>query len=130
MRSILDIQKECVAKNDLLALQEYDDEFHKVFFTATEKETCWDIIQSMSGHYRRIRLISLWERPIIDKVIDQHEKILDCVLRANVEEAIAAFKDHSSRIIIEEKELTEKYPEYFKLQADDNFLMQDFLRML
>ena len=130
MRSILDIQKECVAKNDLLALQEYDDEFHKVFFTATEKETCWDIIQSMSGHYRRIRLISLWERPIIDKVIDQHEKILDCVLRANVEEAIAAFKDHSSRIIIEEKELTEKSPEYFKLQADDNFLMQDFLRML
>ena len=111
MRSILDIQKECVAKNDLLALQEYDDEFHKVFFTATEKETCWDIIQSMSGHYRRIRLISLWRahnrqghRPA--------RKILDCVLRANVEEAIAAFKDHSSRIIIEEKELTEKYPRF------------------
>mgnify|MGYP000930992255 CR=1 FL=1 len=130
MRSILDMQKECVARNDVLALQEYDDEFHKVFFTATEKETCWDIIQSMSGHYRRIRLISLWEKPIIDKVIDQHEKILDCVVRANVEEAIAAFKDHSSRIITEEKELTEKYPEYFKLQSDDNFLMQDFLRML
>ncbi|HOQ75355.1 MAG TPA: GntR family transcriptional regulator [Thermoclostridium sp.] len=130
LRSIIDIQKECAAKNDLIALQEYDDEFHKVFFTATEKETCWEIIQSMSGHYRRIRLISLWERPIIDKVIDQHEKILDCIVRSKVEESIAAFKDHSSRIIVEEKELTGKYPEYFKLQSDDDFLMQDFLSML
>jgi len=127
MRSILEIQKECAAKNDLLALQEYDDEFHKVFFTATEKETCWDIIQSMSGHYRRIRLISLWERPIIDKVIDQHERILDCVVKGDVQQALAVFKDHSSRIRDEEKELTEKYPEYFKLQPDNNFLMQDFL---
>lgn len=130
MKSILDLQKECVAKNDMLALQEYDDEFHKVFFTATEKETCWDIIQSMSGHYRRIRLISLWERPIITKVIDQHQKILDSVVKTNVQEAIAVFKDHSSRIIVEEKELMQKYPEYFKLKSEDNFLIQDFLNMM
>jgi len=130
MRSVLEIQKECAAKNDLVALQEYDDEFHKVFFTATEKETCWDIIQSMSGHYSRIRLISLFERPIIDKVIDQHEKLLDCIIRHDVPEALSVFKDHSSRILDEEKELTGKYPEYFKLQPDNNFLMQDFLSIM
>jgi len=130
LQNILDMQKQCVVNNDLLALQEYDDEFHKVFFTATEKNTCWEIIQSMSGHYRRIRLISLWERPIITKVIDEHQKILDSIIKGDTQRTIALFKDHSSRIIVEEKELTQKYPEYFKLQSEDNFLIRDFLSMM
>lgn len=130
LQSILDMQKECVINNDLIALQEYDDEFHKVFFTTTEKNTCWEIIQSMSGHYRRIRLISLWERPIITKVIDEHKKILDSIVKGDVQEAISLFKDHSSRIIVEEKELMQKYPEYFRLQSEDNFLIKDFLSMM
>lgn len=37
MRSILEIQKECAANNDLLALQEYDDEFHRVFLPPPKK---------------------------------------------------------------------------------------------
>ena len=129
MRSILDIQKECAAKNDLLALQEYDDEFHRVFLSPPKRDLLGyhtKHVGSLQAHQIDLAV----ERPIIDKVIDQHEKILDWVVKANVEEAIAAFKDHSSRIIVEEKELMKKYPEYFKLQTEDNFLMHDFLSMM
>lgn len=130
LKNNIEMQRECVKTGDNLSLMDYDDEFHRVFFNATEKDMCWDIIQSMSGHYRRVRLLSLTEQPIIAKVIDQHQKIINSIIGGNLHEVTELFKDHSTRILIEEQGLMEKYPEYFKQQGDDNFLIQDFLRMM
>lgn len=130
LKNNLEMQKECVKNRDMLSLLEYDDEFHRVFFEATEKNMCWDIIQSMSGHYRRVRLISLWEEPIITKVIDQHQKIITSIANGKIDEVMKLSRDHSSRILKEEQELVKKYSQFFKQQDDSNFLIKDFLKMM
>jgi DNA-binding GntR family transcriptional regulator len=130
MKNYLDLQRECVKNGDMLALLEYDDEFHHVIFSASEKNMCWDIIQSMSGHYRRVRLISLSEESIMTSVIDQHQNILQCIESGKTEEVMSFSRDHSSKILKEEHILQTKYPHYFKQQSDDNFLIQDFLKMM
>jgi len=76
LRQSLDLQQDSLEKKDYISFLSQDDLFHETFFQATEKTMCWHIIQSMSGHYRRVRLISLWNAKIISNVISQHAELL------------------------------------------------------
>lgn len=126
LRHYIEMQKQSIKDNDYISFLEYDDNFHSVFFKSTDKNMCWEIIQSMSGHYKRIRLMSLWDEEILSNVVIQHSKIIEKICNKNFEEAVDIVKKHLSKIFIEETELINKYPEYFKEKENDNFLNNNF----
>ena len=121
-------QEQALETKDYLACLQYDDEFHHVFFDAINKNMCWDTIQSLSGHYRRIRLMSIWDIDVFSGVIEQHRHMLENITSGNIETVRQLFLEHSSKLVTEIKALSEKYPEYFKDQREGNFLLNDFLR--
>lgn len=107
------LQKQALEDKDYVSLQEYDDAFHSVFFLAAHKELCWSLIQSASGHYKRIRLLSLWEHDISAGVVEEHEEILRTV-RLCDEFALAELMcSHLSRLVVQEGLFREKHPDYF-----------------
>ena len=108
-------QREAMDRSDFVALLNRDDEFHQVFFERTQKQMCWEIIHSMSGHYRRIRLMSFWSNHIASNVIAEHEALLQALKSKNITEVLRVYKIHSSQLLSQEEEFITQYPEYFRL---------------
>lgn len=121
-------QAQALETQDYLSCLQYDDEFHHVFFDAIDKNMCWDTIQSLSGHYRRVRLMSIWDHGVFAGVIEQHKQMLENITAGNIDTVRQLFLEHSSKLVKEIEALSEKYPEYFKNQKEGNFLMKDFMR--
>jgi len=126
----LQLQRECEARNDCLGFLEHDDEFHGIVFQATDKEMSWRLIRSMSGHYRRVRLMSLWDGGVLSDVLAQHEAILRHIQAGDLPAVLEAQRSHLTKIVLDERALMRAYPGYFVEEAAGDFLMDDFLSAL
>ncbi|MFZ5966107.1 MAG: GntR family transcriptional regulator [Bacillota bacterium] len=126
LRHYIEMQKQSLKDNDYISFLAYDDNFHSVFFQSIDKSMCWEIIQSMSGHYKRIRLMSLWDEKILSNVVIHHQEILEDICNNNLKGATGTLKKHLTKISIEESDLIKKYPDFFREQDNNNFLNKDF----
>jgi len=120
LRMNLKKQKSATEQNDPLKFIDYDDQFHAILFDESRKNLCYSIIQRFSGHYRRIRYLSLHFSRIYNQNIEQHQEIVDAIERQDAAEATAILKRHIRKLIIEKDEICEKYPEYF--QQEERFI--------
>jgi DNA-binding GntR family transcriptional regulator len=130
LSSNLGMQRECERRNDCLGFLECDDEFHGILFLSAGKEMSWKLIQNMSGHYRRVRLMSLWDGGVLSGVLAQHEAIFRHIQEGSLGAVLETLSTHFTKIAVDEQNLMQSYPGYFKEQADGDFLMQDFLNAL
>lgn len=110
---LIERQKAALAEQDYLKLQTEDDAFHGVFFRAAKKELCWQVIQTVSGHYKRIRMLSLWETDISFGVVEEHEKLLEAAKAKEEETLLTLARSHFAKLNVQERVLTQKYPDYF-----------------
>lgn len=106
-------QKRCLEEKKLPSFLAHDDEFHRIFFEAADKTMCWELIQRMSGHYRRVRLLNLRNMEIPTDILLQHTELINHIRASKPEQAMKTMKDHLSKIIFEEKDLLREYPTYF-----------------
>nr|WP_319490048.1 GntR family transcriptional regulator [uncultured Caproiciproducens sp.] len=135
LKKCLDDQKESILCHDCRKLLEYDDNFHKVFFTATDKQLCWETLRNASGHYRRVRLLSLLEKTILENIISQHEEMIQLIIDKNEEQLQKVLEDHLTKIDKEELDLANRYPDLFDQEHQEQrkpsfFLQSDFLQEL
>lgn len=126
LRHYVEMQQQSIKDNDYASFLAFDDNFHSVFFKSIDKNMCWEIIESMSGHYKRIRLMSLWDDKILSNVVIQHQEILENICDNNLNGVTEILKNHLSKISIEEMELIKKYPDFFKEQDNGSFLNKAF----
>ena len=120
-------QEESLITQDYTSCLQYDDAFHQVFFEAIDKNMCWETIVNTSGHYRRVRLMSIWDHDIFAGVIEQHRNMVENIISKNIQNVQKLFLEHSSKLVKEIEILSEKHPEYFKKNKKDNYLLTDFL---
>jgi DNA-binding GntR family transcriptional regulator len=129
-------QKDAIEQNDPIKFIDYDDQFHAIMFDEAKKNLCYGIIQLFSTHYRRIRYLSHHFSGISSQNMDQHQKILDAILRQDAAEASAVLKSHIRKLIMEKDEICDKYPEYFQQEErsiDDTDIFEnsgEFQRLL
>jgi DNA-binding GntR family transcriptional regulator len=107
-------QAECLNEEQHERFFQLDEEFHKIIFSACAKELCWEVIQNVSGHYKRMRVMTLWNKKSPIEILDQHRALLDCIKNNDVQEAHEVLKRHLCKLKDEELEMKQKYPEYFK----------------
>jgi DNA-binding GntR family transcriptional regulator len=116
IRDILNRQQRSLDSLSSESFLDEDDEFHRVFFEVAGKRMCWDIIQSMSGHYRRMRLLVLRSADVPAHNYLQHAELFGFVLARDKVRAVATLKSHLSKLDVEEKELLIEFPDYFATQ--------------
>lgn len=107
-------QKECIQEKDYAKCLEFDEEFHKTIFLGCNKVGVWSIIEQINTQYKRIRLLSFMVDINWNKVIEQHEEIIRAIKEKNVVKADNVITVHLKKLLFEQIELKEKYPEYFK----------------
>ena len=110
---ILNRQKRYIHTDRYREFLDYDDLFHQVFFQAAEKEFSWGIIQYAAGHYRRIRLMSLWNETITENVYLQHTEMLRALRSREIDRLLELFKEHCYKLRREKIDMMKQYPDYF-----------------
>jgi DNA-binding GntR family transcriptional regulator len=134
LESCLQEQKLSVEASDFRKFLALDEEFHDVFYKATGKLFCADIIRKASGHYKRVRLLTCVDTNITQNVLYEHHEMIAAVKSKDTHKLHSIFEHHLCRIDSEEQMLAEKYPHLFiksnPEEKEDDTLETDFLRTL
>ena len=94
-------------------IMDLDNQFHKDLFLMCGKERSYNIMQSIMGHFDRIRILSLYTIKDI-KIVTDHREILEAIKSGNKEEVGDLISRHLMRYKFDKKELEKNYPDYFK----------------
>lgn len=92
---------------------ELDNEFHRSLFIMSNKERVYNLMEGTQGHFDRIRALSVYSVKDI-KIVSDHKAIVNAIKLSNKELAAEFIIKHLSRYKLDEKEIVEKYPEYFE----------------
>lgn len=134
LEELLAKQKKSVEDKEYRLFMDLDDQLHNVFYKATGKDFCAAIIKQVSGHYRRVRLLTTVDSGISQTVLDQHQMLLDAI-KAEDEVALhSVLRNHLNKIQDEEKIFCRKYPDLFTendiWEREPDFWEEDFLATL
>ena len=109
----VNLQKFYMENHKTEELLEMDNEFHKYLFQFTNKIEIYNLMKNFDIHFDRIRSVSIRSVKNL-KIVEDHEKILDCIRNSDEEEASKIMNIHLMRDKIDKEELKEKYGRYFK----------------
>jgi DNA-binding GntR family transcriptional regulator len=110
--ALMEKQSEVLKANDYTEFIDHDDHFHQLFFKVAGQSFSWDVLDRMSGHYHRARLLTIWLKGIADDLVGQHQKIYNALKKKDLEMARKSLYIHIHKLDMEEKILREKFPAY------------------
>ena len=112
LRSQLHEQHAC-AKGSASAFIELDERFHHTLANAAGLHKIWDLLETTKSQMDRVRFITFEEFPT-DKLIQQHELIVDCIEEASPIRAKTAMRNHLREILNSLPKVRDRYPDYFE----------------
>ncbi len=112
MEENITLQKFYYEKSNLDKIMELDNAFHEMMYKITNKMQCYYMVRLMSIHYDRIRELNLHSfNP--ERIIKEHEEILESFKNKDSNAARAALTKHLSRHYTQEDEIKKKFPDFF-----------------
>jgi DNA-binding GntR family transcriptional regulator len=126
LEKLLEMQSDAYNRNEHINFVLYDDLFHRTFFEGAGQMLSWDVLESMSGHYHRVRLLTIRLKGIAYDVIDNHRMILKALREKDLNGARAMFCIHIHKLDAEEEVLRREFPGYFALNDEKNVFEADF----
>lgn len=94
-------------------LLKLDDEFHRLLFHITGKNQVYQLMDSITIHFDRIRSMSLIAVKDL-KTISDHQAIVEAIAAKDEAMAKELMEKHLSRYKIDEEALRKEYPGYFR----------------
>ncbi|AEV30304.1 transcriptional regulator [Sphaerochaeta pleomorpha str. Grapes] len=107
------LQEFYVEHNEPFKLLELDNDFHRELFSLANRMQTYQLMNSMTSHFDRVRSMSLSTIKDI-KIVEDHIEILQAIYEKDPEKAEALMTKHLSRYKIDENFIRTKYPAYFK----------------
>ena len=94
-------------------LLEMDDEFHRLLFQIAGRMQAYEMMQSITVHFDRVR--SLAVTAVTEHLwMSDHRNICEAVAAHDQEAARQLMEKHLNRYKVDEKALREQYPQYFQ----------------
>ncbi len=110
----IDVQKKLVEKRAFFDFLEMDEAFHRTIFKGCNRLRTWMFIQQINAEYKRVRMLTFLADTDWNSIIEQHMQILESIRNHDEDKGQEVLNSHIKRLIFEQVELKEKYPEYFK----------------
>lgn len=107
-------QENAIVENDHQKLYELDELFHQAISRGAGKERIWSVIQQEKAHLNRIRVLSLSANIDWGVILTQHREIISAIQEQNEDEADELMRMHLTKLRMDQKELTQKFPDYFE----------------
>ena len=113
------LQKEASSASDAVAFYNADDDMHSIFFEATGLTRIWQLILRETGNHRRMRILSMGSKDVLDKNIAQHEELIQALRLKDFTLAVTLETEHLSKLKYETDVIIESHPEYFTNRKAD-----------
>lgn len=107
-------EKELHHTNDFQTLINLDNEFHDLIFKELNYKNIPVIIANNTPYLSRMRILRLKTNIRETNYIKEHEKILNCIVSNDSNQASKLLKKHIIELIDDMLVLKDKYPNYFK----------------
>ena len=114
LNNLIAHQELCVSEKDYLRLFDLDEEFHRVIIYSCGKQRTWAMLQQMSTHLRRLRLLRLSVKHDWEIILQEHKAVVAAIGARDADEAARHMRGHLTRVNYEKLELQKQYPTYFK----------------
>lgn len=112
--NLIALQELCIEEKNYKRLFELDDEFHKTIIIGCGKLRTWKLLQELSAHYQRVRMLRLAANDDWHIILSQHRAIVAAIKDKDADAAEKVMHEHLNRFQLEKDELKEKHPAYFK----------------
>jgi DNA-binding GntR family transcriptional regulator len=126
LEEIVKTQTEAFNRNEYINFMNFDDRYHQVFFEVAGHRLGWEVLESMCGHYHRVRLLTVWLNGIAQNIVSQHIEILSAIKKKDLRESRLKLGRHLHKLHTEEKMLREKFPDYFASARENDDFDVDF----
>ncbi|MEO8530782.1 MAG: GntR family transcriptional regulator [Deltaproteobacteria bacterium] len=90
-----------------------DDSFHMMLATVADKLNVWHIMVTLNVQKDRVRQLAAQDYPI-DRLITQHETIVDAIARKDPDAAEAAMRHHLREVLADLPKIAAKHANYFE----------------
>ena len=112
LRAQIARQRDCAsgAPVDFIAL---DDMFHRTLAEGAGKAGAWRQIEGLKSQMDRVRYLSLAQFPV-DRLVDQHETVVDWIERGEVLQADATIRTHLREVLKDLPEVVRARPQFFE----------------
>ncbi|GAU75590.1 GntR family transcriptional regulator [Fusibacter sp. 3D3] len=114
LKANINMQKKLIEQKSFFKFLQLDEEFHKTIFAGCNKARLWSFIEQINSEYKRVRVLTFFSDAIWKSIVEQHVQILDSIINQDEKMGQEVISNHVKKLVFEQVELKEKYPEYFK----------------
>lgn len=93
-----------------------DEHFHKTLAVYAGKASAWSFVEGLRSQLDRVRYLSLSHFPV-NKLIDQHTKIVDQIEAGSVSGSEDAMRTHLREILLDLPTILKTAPDFFEKPA-------------
>lgn len=107
-------QQKAVDKADSFAFMQLDDQFHRTLADAAGKSGVWKQIEGLKSQMDRVRFLSFEQFPF-QKLVDQHEQIVNQIAEADIVGASRAMRIHLREVLSDLPQIVRRNEAFFEL---------------
>ncbi len=114
LRMLCSFQRALAEHNgDPVEFLQQDNAIHQSIFAACGHQEIWAVLEKSSVHYRRFRLLDVFEKKQMLRLVDDHEKLVDLLTTKNTAVMAEFIQKHLFAGLSHSDEVIAKHPEYF-----------------
>jgi GntR family transcriptional regulator, rspAB operon transcriptional repressor len=117
LRANLRAQREAAEDGRHDRFLELDEAFHRAIALGVGCEYAWRVVEETKAQMDRVRYLSLPNATPLDRLIVQHQAVLDGIEARAPERAEAAMRQHLREILTSLPELEQRFPDLFEHDA-------------
>ena len=116
-RTIISKQQIAAEEQNAVDFFYLDNDFHKLFYAATDRLQVWDWLENLSLQLDRYRFLRIQQTNMpLDELIKQHTEILDAVEAHDIKFAEKKAFNHLNLMLSEKDKLIAQFPDYFEAE--------------
>lgn len=113
-RTIISKQQIAAEEHNAVDFFYLDNDFHKSFYAATNRLQVWKWLKNLSLQLDRYRFLRVQQADMpLDKLIKQHNEILNAVEANDIKDAEERAFNHLNLMLAEKDDLIKEFPDYF-----------------
>lgn len=109
----LEAQREAAKAGDLSAFFRHDESFHRLIMSIAGNKTLLMLIDQMRAHLNRVRYLSLMDNRDEERIMQEHEALLEAVISKNEERTVERLANHIGKLGGVIRGQQRRYPHYF-----------------
>lgn len=112
LQASIDLQRVSHANGEYQQFIDADQAFHRDMHAAAAVTSLWELEQRYSGHLDRLRRLHLPEAGKAERIMDDHQRLLEAIVAQEPGRAQQVLREHLSGTLSQVAEICKRYPEY------------------